>query len=90
VVLGPSNGTGDYLDSAEFTFPTYDPPAVASAMARAVRAVRERRDLLTARARAAAERHYAVDGVVDRLLDALRHAAAGDRARTGPASVLTP
>jgi glycosyltransferase involved in cell wall biosynthesis len=90
VVLGPSNGTGDYLDSAEFTFPTYDPPAVAAAMARAVRAVRERRDLLTARARAAAERHYAVDGVVGRLLDVLRHAAAGDRARTGPASVLTP
>jgi glycosyltransferase involved in cell wall biosynthesis len=90
VVLGPSNGTGDYLDSDEFTFPAYDPPAVASALARTVRAVRERRDELTARARAAAARHYAVDGVVDRLTEVLRRAAAGAFARAGTASVHAP
>jgi glycosyltransferase involved in cell wall biosynthesis len=78
VVLGPSNGTGDYLDSDEFTFATYDPSTVASAMGRAVCAVRERPNELASRARAAAERHYAVDQVVDLLLEVLRQVRARD------------
>jgi glycosyltransferase involved in cell wall biosynthesis len=81
VVLGPSNGTRDYLDSDEFTFPTYDPRAVASALGRAVCAVRERRDELQIRARAAAERSYDVDRIVDRLLAILRAATADAHVR---------
>jgi glycosyltransferase involved in cell wall biosynthesis len=76
VVLGPTNGTQDYLGTTEFVFSAYEPQAVADAMLRAVRAVRERRDELAAQARAAAERNFATPAVVDRLIDILRRARA--------------
>jgi glycosyltransferase involved in cell wall biosynthesis len=90
VVLGPSNGTADYLDSDEFSFGVYTAQAVAAAMSCAVRAVRQRRDELTSRARAAAEYHFAVDRVVDRLTDILRRCGVESGRPEATASVPTP
>ena len=75
VVLGPTNGTRDYLDTQEFAFQMYEPEAVADAMARAVRAVRSG-EHCAVKARAAAERHYDPDAVADRL-DAHSRCATG-------------
>jgi glycosyltransferase involved in cell wall biosynthesis len=83
VVLGPTNGTGDYLDTQEFAFAAYEPPLVAAALRRAVRAVRERPGEVAASARAAAERHYDSDRIVDRLETFLR-GLGGRGERKGP------
>jgi glycosyltransferase involved in cell wall biosynthesis len=89
VVVGPSNGTRDYLDSDEFTFPAYEPAAVANAMARVVAAVRDRRTDLAVRAREAAEQHYSVKNVVRRLSDILRFATASKARAEQPKFQLT-
>ncbi len=84
VVLGPTNGTKDYIDTDEFAFPTYEPAAVAAAMGRAVAAVRTRREQLARSARAAAERHFHVDGITTRLEEILRGAAVTASAARAP------
>jgi glycosyltransferase involved in cell wall biosynthesis len=86
VVVGPTNGTQDYLDTRELAFQAYEPEAVADAMARAVRAVRGRGPELRAGARAAAERHYDPDAVADRLERILRRAAGQTGAATAEAA----
>ena len=88
VVLGPTNGTGDYLDTDEFRFSAYEAPSVADAMAWAVQAMRTRREEVTAAARAAAERHYDVGQVVEKLEAILRQAAGqGHGSRAGKSLV---
>ena len=75
VIVGPTNGTKDYIDTEEFTFSAYEPAAVAAAMARAVGAVRTRREQIELSARASAERSFNVDGVIERLEEILRLAS---------------
>jgi glycosyltransferase involved in cell wall biosynthesis len=54
VVVGPTNGTGDYAGEAGFDFDAYTPRAVASAMERAARALRADPEGVARHARAAA------------------------------------
>ena len=77
VVLGPTNGTGDYIDRQDFTFDRYEPAAVAQAMARAVAACRTRRSELNASARESAMRHFDVEKILDRLIPLLWQATRG-------------
>jgi glycosyltransferase involved in cell wall biosynthesis len=72
VVVGPTNGTKDYISPSSFVFPAYEPDAVCEALLNAAAAVRARRAELTADARAAAEQHFAVGHVAERLVGVIR------------------
>lgn len=75
VLVGPTNGTRDYIDKGGEVFEDYSVAAVASA-ARYVLARRlSTTDLMQAAARAAAERHFDVSSVVDRVEDILVRAS---------------
>jgi glycosyltransferase involved in cell wall biosynthesis len=81
VVLGPTNGTLDYADQAGFAFDAYEPAAVASAMERALMAVSSDATGMARKARAAAERHFRVERVVDHFEELAREVL---RARRRP------
>jgi glycosyltransferase involved in cell wall biosynthesis len=81
VVLGPSNGTGDYIGAGGMRFPEYSASAVAEAVRRILTLDPEREAALRIAARDAAVKHFAVDRVVDRLEDILRSAPTGGRER---------
>lgn len=68
VVLGPTNGTADYVGAAGFVFRGYDPDSVALAMGEARTAVLRDGAGVSAAARAAALHHFALGSVVDRFL----------------------
>lgn len=84
-VVGPTNGTADYLDAASMVFDAYTPEAVAGAVAAVLD--RRRRDpaRVTRSARASAERWFPVAAVVDRLEAVLRGAMARHGAPRRPA-----
>jgi glycosyltransferase involved in cell wall biosynthesis len=75
VILGPTNGTRDYIAPSSRVFAEYTPEAVADAMRRAAEDVRTRRAELAADTRATAVRHLAVPAVVDRLMAILHRTA---------------
>lgn len=74
VVLGPSNGTGDYMGEGGARFSEYLPSAVAEATSRVLNLPAERVGRIRAEARKAAVAHFAADRVVDQLEATLREA----------------
>lgn len=68
VVLGPLNGTRDYVSESSFLFESYTPHAVACALRRAAQGVRRDRAALMREAREAAEANFSVDALADRVL----------------------
>lgn len=76
VVVGPSNGTADYVDASSRIFERYTPDAVARAVVDALAVRRSRPAEAGARARAAAERWFAAPKVADRLVAILGNAIA--------------
>ena len=76
VVLGPTNGTGDYIGTGGVRFDEYSAPAVADAVRRIVTLEAAGEAALRVAAREAAVEHFAVDRVVDRLEEILRSARA--------------
>jgi glycosyltransferase involved in cell wall biosynthesis len=69
VLVGPTNGTKDYIPASSVVFAEYTPAAVAAGMAEIARRIRSDRAGLAADARAAAERHFDVARVTDRFLE---------------------
>jgi glycosyltransferase involved in cell wall biosynthesis len=69
VVVGPSNGTADYIDSTSEVFGEYEPRAVADSMLAVIEARRERPDEVRRSTRAAADRWFAAPAVAGRLLE---------------------
>jgi glycosyltransferase involved in cell wall biosynthesis len=67
VVLGPTNGTGDYPGEAGFQFERYDAESVANAMDRARQAVEADRRRVGEAARRAAREHLDKARVAERL-----------------------
>ncbi len=67
VVLGPTNGTRDYVGAAGFPFDQYRPSSVAAAMDSAQRAMREKPEVVAEAARAQARRYFETRAVVERL-----------------------
>ena len=76
VVVGPTNGTADYIDPNSEVFGGYEPRAVADSILSVLAAQRERPGELRASARAAAERWFAAPVVADRLLEIIDEAIA--------------
>jgi glycosyltransferase involved in cell wall biosynthesis len=67
VVVGPTNGTADYVGSAGYAFTDYRAESVADAMEGALEAVTREGPAVSARAREEARRHFAIDAVADRF-----------------------
>ena len=67
VVLGPTNGTRDYVGEAGFVFSAYDPISVADAAERAMHAVIGAGPELSTNARRSALEHFTPRFVVDRF-----------------------
>lgn len=67
VVLGPSNGTQDYVGSTAVLFQKYTPKSVAAGMQEAIQRVRTNRAGILIDGRAAAERSFRIQTIVDKL-----------------------
>jgi glycosyltransferase involved in cell wall biosynthesis len=80
VVVGPSNGTADYVDGHSRVFPDYAPEAVSAAVVETIASVRSRPVEVTASARSAAERWLSTSSVVDGLLEVVDGAVGDHRA----------
>ena len=74
VVLGPSNGTADYIDGNSAVFEDYEPSAVAASILAVLKAARDRPDEVRASTRAAAEQWFAPATVAGRLLEIIDEA----------------
>jgi glycosyltransferase involved in cell wall biosynthesis len=75
VVLGSSNGTGEYIDANSEVFDSYTPESVAAAILHVVEARAAEPERVSRDARAAAERSFSAGTVVDRLLGILAEVA---------------
>ena len=71
VVVGATNGTGDYIDPCSRVFMEYSPDAVAAAIVEVLDLYRARGQEVSESARASAERWFDPSKVVDKLLLAL-------------------
>jgi glycosyltransferase involved in cell wall biosynthesis len=80
VVVGPSNGTADYVDGHSRVFSDYAPEAVSAAVVETIGSVRSRPADVAASARSAAERWLSTSSVVDGLLEVVEGAVADRRA----------
>jgi glycosyltransferase involved in cell wall biosynthesis len=69
VLVGPTNGTKDYVPASSVVFAEYTPTAVAAGMAEIARRIQADHVRLFADARAAAERHFGVARITDRFLE---------------------
>ena len=78
VVVGPSNGTADYVDTNSQVFESYAPESVAHAILRALEARRKRPDDVRQSTRASAERWFAAPAIADQVLEIL-NATTGSR-----------
>lgn len=79
-VVGPSNGTADYLDPRSEVFASYTPQAVADSVLRVVARTTADPAATRASTRASAERWFSTSAVVDAVEDVLQRAV---RARPG-------
>ena len=67
VVVGPTNGTGEYVDEGGVHFERYDAGSVAAAITEALDRLAEDPAEMRAQARRVAERHFNTQAVVDAL-----------------------
>jgi glycosyltransferase involved in cell wall biosynthesis len=84
VVVGPRNGTADYVGAGGVVFGEYEPKCVAQAILASLERRRARPAESAAAARAAAERHVSSEVVVDGLLRALDRLISGAVASVEP------
>ena len=67
VIVGPTNGTKDYISSSSFVFDEYTPESLKETMLKAIEAVERRRQELALDARKTAEQNFDVSKIVDHL-----------------------
>ncbi|MDX2035849.1 MAG: glycosyltransferase family 4 protein [Isosphaeraceae bacterium] len=77
VIVGPTNGTRDYVSESSIVMDAYDVDALTRAMEMMRERVRSEPERVMTEARAAAERHVEPVRVVDRLLDLAERARSG-------------
>lgn len=80
VVVGPTNGTADYVDASSQVFDRYAGDSVARAVIDVVEARRRDPKGVRRSTRAAAERSFSAGGVVGRLLQTIEEAVVESRA----------
>lgn len=92
VVVGPSNGTGCYIDGNSAVFDAYAPESVARAILDTLQTRRTRSEEVRRTTRESAERWFAPATVVDRLLEIIDVAIAeraGDTPQRGRSPAIT-
>jgi glycosyltransferase involved in cell wall biosynthesis len=67
VIVGPTNGTKDYISSSSFVFSAYEPESLKKTMVQAIQAVEQDRDGLAIDARKTAEKNFNISRVVNCL-----------------------
>ncbi|MGB5632491.1 MAG: glycosyltransferase family 4 protein [Waterburya sp.] len=67
VIVGPTNGTKDFISSSSFVFEDYTPESLKKTMLQAIEAVEQERDKLALDARETAEKNFNVSNIVDSL-----------------------
>jgi glycosyltransferase involved in cell wall biosynthesis len=84
-IVGPTNGTKDYLGDSSIVFDAYTPEAIASAMAQMIDRIRSQgREAIASDCRSAAERHLAAGPIVDAVEATIREASACPPLHQGP------
>ena len=83
-VVGPSNGSKDYLGSSSVVFEAYTAESLKIAMASIAAAVRQDREGIARSCRAAAEHFLSVEAVTEQILDALHDAISVTSHRSSP------
>jgi glycosyltransferase involved in cell wall biosynthesis len=83
VVVGPTNGTGEYVDGGGVHFERYDARSVAAAIAEVLDRLAADPAKMRAQARQDAERHFTAQAVVDALEGTFRDLLAGHARSAG-------
>jgi len=69
VIVGPTNGTKDFISSSSFVFEDYTSESLKKTMLQAIEAIEENREKLAIDERETAENNFTVSKVVDNLED---------------------
>jgi glycosyltransferase involved in cell wall biosynthesis len=69
VIVGPTNGTKDYISASSFVFEEYSPEALKESMLKSLNAVETNQAQLISDARSTAEKNFSVSKIVDGLED---------------------
>ena len=69
VIVGPTNGTKDFISSSSFVFEEYTPESLKYTMLQAIEAIEQEREKLALDARETAEKNFDVSRVVDSIED---------------------
>ncbi len=69
VIIGPTNGTKDYVGSSSFIFDQYTAESLKRTMVEALNAVEHDRETLALESRRAAEANFSLDKIMDCLQD---------------------
>lgn len=81
VVVGPTNGTKDYLGDSSFVFDDYTPESLKNTIIQALAAIDKDPDLLSTKARAAAEKNFDVNVIVNHFQDILAEVVNAKKSR---------
>jgi glycosyltransferase involved in cell wall biosynthesis len=76
VIVGPTNGTKDYISDSSFVFDEYEPESLKNAMLQAIDALENNRAVIAMEARKAAEKNFNVAIVTDGLENIFQEAIA--------------
>jgi glycosyltransferase involved in cell wall biosynthesis len=76
VIVGPTNGTKDYISDSSFIFDEYEPEALKNTMLQAIDALENKRAVIAMEARQAAEKNFNVASVTDGLENIFQEAIA--------------
>jgi glycosyltransferase involved in cell wall biosynthesis len=74
VIIGPTNGTKDYIGSSSFVFDEYSPQSLKDTMVKAIQAIEQDREKVYYEARLAAEENFDLFKMVDALEDIFQQA----------------
>lgn len=74
VIVGPTNGTKDFISSSSFVFKEYTAESLKKTMLEAIEAIEQKRAKLALDARETAEKNFNVSQVVDSLEDIFQEA----------------
>jgi glycosyltransferase involved in cell wall biosynthesis len=75
VIIGPTNGTKDYIGSSSFVFDEYSPQSLKDTMLKAIQSIEQDREKLSQEARSIAEANFDLSIVTDRLEEILQEAS---------------
>ncbi len=74
VIIGPTNGTKDYIGLSSFVFDKYSPQSLKDTMVKAIQSIKQDREKLSREARSIAEANFDLSIITDRLEEIFQRA----------------